>query len=265
MLIIEQNRSSKPLLVCLFIVGAIIIGTTLLDRQVGEVTTDLMYIHVTGGLVILALILAVRFRLKGSHGRAWALFLASMASWFIAETLWAVYELVYHTNPFPSLADVFYIAGYPFMLLFLINYLRPVKKAITRKMLVSAISISIVMAIPGIYMAYSFDPKVSLLENIIATTYPIADAIIFVPAIIGISLFFRGEVNFTWTLICIGIVCSFLGDMGFQFAQFTNTYYTGHPVDVVLLWSYILYAFGAYDHIKIFGKNIDRKSNKISR
>jgi hypothetical protein len=265
MLIIEQNRSAKPLLACLFIIGLVIIGTTYIDKQIGEITTDLMYVHITGALVILTLILAVRFRLKGSHGKAWALFLGAMTSWFIAETLWTVYELIYHVNPFPSLADVFYIAGYPFMLLFLINYIKPIKKAITRKMLVTAISVSIAMAIPGIYMAYSFDPKVSWFENIIATTYPIADSIIFVPAIIGISLFFRGEVNFTWSLICIGIVCSFLGDTGFQFAQFTETYYTGHPVDVVLLWSYILYAFGVYDHIKIFGKNIERNLNKISR
>ena len=265
MLIIEQNRSSRPLLICLFITGLVIISATYINKQIVETTTDLMYVNITGALVILTVILTMRFRLKGSHGKAWALFLAAMSSWFIAETLWTVYELIYHVNPFPSFADVFYLAGYPFMLLFLINYLKPIKKAITRKMLVTAISISVAMTIPGIYMAYSFDPKVSLLENIVATTYPIADAIIFVPAIIGISLFFRGEVNFTWSLICIGIVCSFLGDAGFQFAQFTDTYYTGHPVDIVLLWAYILYAFGVYDHIKIFGKNIEKNLNKISR
>ncbi len=121
-------------------------------------------------------------------------------------------------------------------------------------MIITAVAISVTIAIPSIYMAYSFDPKVSPLENILATTYPIADSIIFVPAVIGIVLFLQGQINFTWSLICIGILCAALGDIGFQAAEFTGTYYTGHPVDIILMWSYIFYAFGVYDHIKIFKK-----------
>lgn len=250
----RQNSVPKALLLCILITGLVIITVTYLNKQILESVTDVMYIQITGVLVFLTLILAARFRGNGIHGRAWLLFLGAMSSWFIAEALWSVNELVYHNNPFPSIADVFYVSGYPFMLLFLINYLKPVRKAITTKMVFAAIAISAVISVPSIYMAYSFDPKVSALENVLATAYPIADAIIFVPAIIGIVLFFQGEVNFTWSLICIGILCSALGDIGFQAAEFTDTYYTGHPVDIILMWSYIFYAFGVYDHIKIFRK-----------
>jgi len=96
---------------------------------------------------------------------------------------------------------------------------------------------------------------------VLATSYPILDSIIFVPAIIGIALFFRGEVNFTWSLICIGILCFAVGDIGFQYATFTNTYYTGHPVDIILMWSYILFSFGVYDHVRIFRKSGQSNEN----
>ena len=126
-------------------------------------------------------------------------------------------------------------------------------------MILGATAISIAMLIPSTYMAYDLDPKVSLLSNVIATSYPILDSIILIPALIGIVLFFRGEVNFTWSLVCVGIVLQSVGDSGFQVATFTNTYYTGHPVDILFLCSYIFLSFGVYDHIRIFKKPKDEK------
>ena len=265
MQITRQSGAPKLLLLSLLITGLVIITVTYLSKQILESVTDLMYVQITGILLALTLVLTTRFRGNGIYGRAWLLFLGAMSSWFIAESLWSVNELVYHDNPFPSIADVFYIAGYPFMLLFLINYLKPVRKAITKKMIMAAIAISVSITVPSIYMSYSFDPKVSALENVLATAYPIADAVIFVPAIIGIALFFRGEVNFTWSLICIGILCSALGDTGFQAAEFTGTYYTGHPADIILMWSYLFYAFGVYDHIKLFRKDKIKTQNHLSK
>lgn len=262
----KQNELQKPLLIALIGTGLIIMTSTVLGKEVVKSVTDIMYIFITGIFVVLTTLIVWRFRTTGSHGKAWLLFLGTAASWFIAETTWTVYELVYNVNPFPSIADVFYLMGYPFMFGFLIYYLKPVRRAATRKLIITAIGISATIAIPSIYMAYSFDPSVSLLENVLATAYPIVDATVFVPALIGIVLFFRGEVNFTWSLICTGIFCSTIGDLGFQFTTFTNTYYTGHPVDIILIWSYILFSFGVYDHIKIFkkDKSIDEKLKRHS-
>ncbi len=235
--------------------GFTILVSTFLGKEVVKSVTDVMYVIVTATFVGLSIILVSRFKKTGDHGKAWLFLLGTSISWFLGETTWTVYELVYDKNPFPSIADVFYIAGYPLMLGFLMYYLKPVRKAITKKMMTSAILISATIAIPSIYMAYSPEPDVTLFENVLATSYPILDSIIFIPAIIGIALFFRGEVNFTWSLICIGILCFAIGDIGFQYATFTNTYYTGHPSDIILMWSYILFSFGAYDHIRIFRKS----------
>lgn len=258
----RRNKLQKLLLLSLVGTGFTIIISTFLGKEVVKSVTDIMYIMVTATFVILTIILVSRFKKTGDHGKAWLFLLGTSVSWFLAETTWTVYELIYDKNPFPSIADVFYIAGYPLMLGFLMYYLRPVRKAITKKMMMSAILISVSMAIPSIYMAYSPEPDVTLFENVLATSYPILDSIIFIPAIIGIALFFRGEVNFTWSLICIGILCFAIGDIGFQYATFTNTYYTGHPADIILMWSYILFSFGVYDHVRIFRKSGHSNENK---
>ncbi|MGI0072359.1 MAG: hypothetical protein ACREA3_00910 [Nitrosotalea sp.] len=249
-----RNNAQKLLLVSVVLVGFLIVFATFLGKETVKVVTDIVYIPVTGMMVALSVILALRFRQSGSHGKAWLFFLATSILWFIAETLWTVYELVYNVNPFPSLADVFFISGYPLIFCFLMYYLRPVRKAASKNIVIGSVLVSVTILIPSIYMAYTFDPKVSLLENILATSYPVADSIILVPAIIGVVLLFKGEVNFTWSLICLGIVLQSVGDTSFQFATYTNTYYTGHPSDVIFLWSYLLFSFGVYDHIQIFKK-----------
>ncbi len=248
----KQNTLQKPLLLTLVGTGLTILVATFLSKEVVKIVTDMLYVPITGIFVITTSILVLRFRRAGSHGKAWMFFLGTAISWFLAEFTWAELELVYKINPFPSIADAFYLIGYPFLFCFLMYYIKPVKRAITKKMVVTAVSISIGLAIPSIYLSYSPDSSITLLENVLSVAYPISDAIVLVPALVGIALFFRGEVNFTWSLICTGIFCQTVGDIGFQFAQFTNSYYTGHPVDIVLLWSYILFTFGVYDHLKIF-------------
>lgn len=69
--------------------------------------------------------------------------------------------------------------------------------------------------------------------------YPISDAIMIIPALIGIALFFKGEVNFMWTLVCLGILSVFIADTVFFLAQFDDTYYTGSPTEILFLWTCI--------------------------
>ena len=247
-------NAQKFLLLGIILVGFIIVFATFLGKETVKVVTDITYIPVTGMMVVLSVVLTLRFRRSGNHGKAWLFFLGTTISWFIAETLWTIYELAYNINPFPSLADVFFLIGYPLIFCFLMYYLKPVRKAASRNIIIGSILVSIAILIPSMYMTYDFDPKVSLFENILATSYPVADSIILIPALVGVVLFFKGEVNFTWSLICLGIILQSIGDTSFQFATFTNTYYTGHPSDIVFLWSYLLFSFGIYDHIKIFKK-----------
>ena len=247
-------ETQKFLLLSIILVGFVIVFSTFLGKETVRVVTDITYLPVTGMMVALSSMLVLRFRISGSHGKAWLFFLGTTISWFIAETLWTVYELVYDVNPFPSLADLFFLIGYPLIFCFLMYYLKPVRKAASRNIVIGSILVSISILIPSMYMAYNLDPKVSLYENILATSYPVADSIILVPALVGVFLFFKGEVNFTWTLICLGIILQSVGDIGFQFAQFTNSYYTWHPSDIIFLWSYLLFSFGIYDHIIIFKK-----------
>ena len=255
----ENVSTSKYLPICLLIIGLIIVISNFFGKDVAKAMSDLLYAPVAGTTVILSLILATRFRAKGDHGKAWVIFSAFVACWFVAEQLWMLYELVYNEDPFPSYADVFYLSGYGFYLAFSFLYLRPVKTAISKKILIAACLISLTFTIPVLYLSIDLNSEMSIFDNVLAASYPIADAIVFVPAIIGMVLFFKGEVNFLWSLMCVAIVFNVVADTGFLIMTIDDAYYSGSPLDILYLWSYCLFSFGVYSHIKIFRTHSDKK------
>src|SRR5438445_5193676 len=172
------------------IVGLGILVATFFGKEVVKTITDFTYIPVAGMLVVLSLIISIRFRSTGNHGKAWLLFLGTAISWFIAETTWVVYEFVYHQNPFPSYADAFYLLAYPFLFLFSIQYLKPFKKLISKKMIISTSIIVISVLIPNLYMTLHNNSSENKFTFMLGAIYPIVDAIVLIPAFIRLIVFF---------------------------------------------------------------------------
>ena len=119
-------------------------------------------------------------------------------------------------------------------------------------MVIVASLLSLALLVPSLYMSYDEELDFADIENLIAIAYPLADAIVMIPALIGVTLFFKGEVNFLWALMCLAFFCDIIADSGFLFTTLDDSYYTGHPIDILFMWSYILFSFGIYDHIKVF-------------
>ena len=254
---LEKINSNKFLLFSLLATGFIMLYVNFLDSETRTIISDLIYVPIPGAMVVLSIIIAIRFRISGKHGKAWILFAIFAASWFTAEQIWMVEELVYKIDPWPSLADFFYLAGYPLLVAFSIFYLAPVKNAISKKLVISATIVSVMLLIPTLYLASTPDSEIGVFEVALASSYPILDAIILCPAIIGVVLFFKGEVNFLWSLICTATILNVIADTGFLVLSMDDSYYTGHPIDLLYLWAYILFAFGVYSHIKIFKSRIN--------
>jgi len=252
---LEKSQTNKHLLLSILIVGFVMLFANVAGQEIAMLTTALLYVPVPGVLVVLSIILAARFCVKGKHGISWIFFVGLATSWFIAEQLWLVYELVYDIDPFPSMADFFYVTGYPFLFLFSLYYLKPLKDAISRKTIAYASLAAMTLLIPSLYMTYDTDSQIGPFEVALALSYPIADTIVLIPSLIGVILFFKGQVNFLWSLVCIAIALNVVADTGFLITSMNDSYYAGHPIDMLYLWAYILFSFGVYSHIQIFKKH----------
>ncbi|HSD05156.1 MAG TPA: hypothetical protein VLB45_05320, partial [Nitrosopumilaceae archaeon] len=203
---LEKIQDNRFLVFSLLSIGIILLAVNFVSEDTRTLVANLIYIPVPAALVILSIIIATRFRTLGAHGKAWIIFAVFAATWFIAEQIWMIYEIVYLIDPWPSIADYFYIGGYPLLIMFSILYVYPLRKAISKKLVISALVISIAFLIPTFYTVYNANSEANEFEIALAASYPILDAIVLCPALIGVTLFFKGEVNFLWSLVCIGII-----------------------------------------------------------
>ena len=251
---VEILSEQKFLVFSLLAIGIAILIVNLLDEEVTVFFGNMIYIPVLVAFVVLSIKISIQHKLVGKLGKAWLLFAILAISWSTAEVIWTVYELVLEIDPYPSEADFFWLLGFPFYFGFLMFYLSTVKKAISKNMVLGAVAVSVAVAAPSIFLSMedNFDPND--IEHIIALSYPIADAFVLAPALIGVALFFTGKVNFLWTLVCFGMLCDVIADTGFLFLELDDTYYTGHPIEILFIWAYLLFSFGVYDHIKLFKK-----------
>lgn len=247
--------TKKYLILALIICASVNLVSNLIGNDAAIFVGNMMYIPTSGAFLIMSMLIISRFGMSGNTGLAWISFGGYAISWFIAEMLWIIQELYLKIDPFPSAADIFYLAGYPFLLMFFIAYLQPVRSAITKKMLIVVSAFAIGILIPSLYFAIAPGKSTDLLQCVLSIIYPIFDVMVMIPALLGVTLFFKGQVNFIWTLICLGTISLFVADTAFLFEQNKDSYYTGNPMEIMFYWNYILLTFGIYGHLKLFQRS----------
>ncbi|HJT10814.1 MAG TPA: hypothetical protein VJ771_08530 [Candidatus Nitrosotalea sp.] len=250
----EKIKNNKFFLFSLFAVSFAVLISNFVSKYIASATTDILSVVLSGGLLVLSAFISIEFRGKGDLGKAYLLFSGFVSLWFSAEVIWLKSELVTHLLPFPEYADWLYLGGYALLVGFSIYYLKPFQIAITRKMLGFAALSTAVLLIPTLYSTYSFNPNSTIAEILWGAIYPIADAAILFPAVLGLALFVKGEVGLFWSLTCIAIILNIIADSGFFFLDIGKSDYSGNPVNILYMCAYILFAFGIHSHVKLYKK-----------
>jgi len=210
------------------------------------------YLFSTAILTGFAFILAVKLsKQKHYQSKAFLVFAIGSVFWFIAELIWIMYDHFWEGSPFPSEADIFYIGAYPFMIGFLLISLKPVLKSVSRNVWLFAIALGISFMIPSVTAAYDDMLGEDAFPTAIALAYPVLGSIQVIPAIVGIMYLAKKGANFSWMLILFGLIIYGIADTFFLFAELDGTYYDGHPVDLLWLYTYILMIFSFHIRYKI--------------
>ena len=222
-----------------------------LENEIAITVGNYLYLPLEITLIILAMWSLWIHRSRSVHMASWMAFLGFSVSWMAANSIWTYYELVLEIEPFPSTADILYLIGYPFLLMFLILYIEPAYNGITKKMIVISVLVSVIVLIPSVILLADLGSS-NELENSLSAAYPIADAIVIIPSVIGVFLFFGGRVNFLMATVFIGISLSYIGDIFFMYLEKMEMYYTGHPIEIFFYLSYVFLIFGVLYNILLF-------------
>lgn len=256
----EILSEQKFLVYSLITIGFIFLIANLFEQEDYPVfknwyATDILYFIIPAIGILLGTLLSVKYGAKGNHGKAWILLTLAMVSWYIGE-LTFVYENEYDVENIASFtSDIFYILGYPLLFGFAVFYLKARKKIISKQMMLAASAISIALVVPSLYISFDLEEEaLEPIEIFIVAIYPILDGIVLAPALVGVILFLRGQVNLLWSLMMIGLLCEVTGDTLYLGSYIDDSYYPGHISDMFYQWSYVLFVFGFYSHFKLYKK-----------
>lgn len=206
---------------------------------------------VAGGAVAV-----IEYGLRSLQGKILLIITLGLASWLTGEVLWTYYELVAQIDPYPSLADWFYLIGYlPLCvgLLWELKFLRhkvhkPLPYTLRLLLTMIAILFSGIALYFGVFQAIK--PDYSVIENVVAISYGVADIALVLMSLVVIVVTIEmrgGKFVAPWWWFLSGIAFTFVADIGF--AMFTPEYelargYYKPALDTMWIVGYLAMAYG---------------------
>jgi hypothetical protein len=152
-----------------------------------------------------------------------------VCSWFIAELIYSYYQLWLNIEaPFPSIADIIYLAGYAFFAFYLFHTLKTFTQKVERELLILvslavAVSLGYIMNLSfGVAQLISVEDEI--LTMAVTVSYPILDGLLLVPAISLLWSIGKGDSSkIHWIMISLFVVLNAIGDIGFGYSAYIGT------------------------------------------
>ena len=245
-------RSLGFKILLLVIALCVLIGVIIAENE-GDLRVLLQNITlVITSATAFALSVVVISRSITAYRKTFFMLLIGLALWCTAEVTWMYYVQVMKIEvPFPSLADLFYLSGYAFVGIFLMQIARRLAGTNKKNMIViSAVSISIVATTINFFI---FDivrdsftvTSVSLQRTILlsfSVAYPILDALLLIPSMIILYESRTRKTEYmSWIMLSLAMLLLGIGDTGFGYVALKNIESLSEEYiwDIIFNFSYI--------------------------
>ncbi|MGB9684033.1 MAG: hypothetical protein ACPL1Z_03770 [Candidatus Bathyarchaeales archaeon] len=212
---------------------------------------------IAGATVIVSGVSLERYwrKAKGRFPIVWLYFTCGLFLWFIGEAVWAGYTLILGVElPYPSAADIFWIAGYIPFFIALYLYVKLFGRVLTRKNVATVMAVTVTLTV--VVAATLLAPILGAEEDLVAIAmdfaYPILDLSLLSVALLGLIIFWKGKLGKSWLLINAAIVMDVCADILFSYTTAQGTYYSGHMLDLLFDFSYLFFLMAFYIHTKEF-------------
>ena len=202
---------------------------------------------------------------SGRERVGWLILALGFASNFAAEALWTYFVMVAGIEvPFPSVADVFYLAFYPLALVGILLLVQTPASRTVRALTVMD-SLLFTLGVSGLLWQLLIVPSLSgeddLVTTVVALAYPVGDFLVIFALC---SLFLATElrtVRMAATLLLASFLCTVVADLGFAYLTLNDAFADGSPIDP--LWT-IGYALAAVAALQRLGEAREETTRKVN-
>jgi len=186
------------------------------------------------GLVatLAALRVASRPGLDRPTGRAWRRLAIAFSCWWAGDVIWFVYEIVLRQEPFPSLADVGYLAFYPCAAWALLSFPSPTRRRSDwTKLGLDAVTVLLCAAMGIWYLVVGptvHDNPSQGLAMALNLAYPIGDLLVLFGVIV--TLMRRSAAHdLSLRILVAGVGALVIADVAFAHLSLAGEYAGGVP------------------------------------
>jgi hypothetical protein len=167
----------------------------------------------------------------------------------IGEIIWDYYEVMLNQHPYPSIADIFYFAFYPFAIYHLVKncrFFQP-KFSVWQKsiLIISPITVFVIYA----YLSHMELDEFGL-DFYYGSTFVAGTSITLALAMLGVTIFRKSALGIVWVMLSSGIFLNSIADVWYYYLELFELYSREHVT--MALWftstNFIIYAL--YKHCK---------------
>jgi PAS domain S-box-containing protein len=168
--------------------------------------------------------------------RAWLFLGIGFFMFFLGNVAWAYLEAHLKVDPFPSIADAFYLAFYPFVLTGILLF--PAREQGARQRIALSLDLLTIMTAAAMLVSYFVIVPTAaanndgLLTAIIAPAYPVNSLVLLGGLLV---IFYRrasADTQSVLVYLFVGMIIFVAADFGFSYTSLTGTYVGGGWMDL---------------------------------
>jgi hypothetical protein len=197
---------------------------------------------------IFAYLVAQRYWRSEVFGKAYLALGIAYSMTFVGELVWSYYTIGLQEDPYPSIADIFFFAFYPFAIYHLARNSLYFKRRleIPTKIWLAVIPIVIV----SIYSYLAIQNSGFTFDFYYGFVFVAAASVTLSFAILGALVFRKSILGAVWLLLVAGIAIGIVGDVWYYYLEIFGQYDETHVVNSMWIVSYMVVAYALYKHRK---------------
>ena len=166
----------------------------------------------------------------------------------VGNVIWNIQESILHTDPYPSISDVFYFAYYPFAVYHLLKNGMYFKRKLEQRTKIWLCALPVIILI--IYVYFSDQEGVDNFDFWYGMIFVSADGVVLAFIILGFQVFRKSILGPVWGLLLVGIMTYVVADVWYYHLAIFDLYDSTHFINMLYMLSPMIIIYALYKHLK---------------
>ena len=251
---VVPERLSNPLnlylVIGIFVIGGIIYAIlNLIPEDDGGLLAFGLSVSLSGGVALFGFLVARRHG-TGVLSKSYFYLGLGFTSYFIAEILYYLFDLVLGIEAYPSIADVFFFALYPLILGHLIVNIKLFGSGYSKFSKIWIPLIPLLALLSYVLMWISIPDAELNFDFYYGVIFVLGASSAFSFTIVGALIFREGTVGAVWLLLVIGMMINVVCDIWYYHLEIFGEYYDGHIVTAGWYIANMMMIYALYKEVK---------------